>query len=349
MPKKLASSKNKINILLMSILLVFSIVIFVNVGTANVSISDTFKIIFSNVPIINKYIDITDISDSYINIIWKIRLPRVLLGVLVGSSLSVAGAAFQGMFKNPMADPFVIGISSGAALGATLGIVSGLSINILGMSSITIFAFLGALVSVLLVYNIARVNQKIPITTLLLSGVAVGQLFTAMMSLIMVLYDNNMQKIIYWTMGGLSAKGWDPVVRLSLPLILSMLALGLFSKELNILLLGEDSAKSMGINVEKTKRYIIILGSFMTALVVSVSGIIGFVGLIIPHSVRLVFGPDYKMLIPSSALMGAIFMIFADAIARTIISPTEIPVGIITALFGAPFFIYLLKNRKSNL
>ena len=349
MTKKLTSSKNKINILLMSILLVFSIVIFVNVGTANVSISDTFKIILSHIPIINKYIDITDISDSYINIIWKIRLPRVLLGVLVGSSLSVAGAAFQGMFKNPMADPFVIGISSGAALGATLGIVSGLSINILGMSSITIFAFLGALLSVFLVYNIARVNQKIPITTLLLSGVAVGQLFTAMMSLIMLLYDNNMQKIIYWTMGGLSAKGWDPVVKLSLPLILSMLALGLFSKELNILLLGEDSAKSMGINVEKTKRYIIILGSFMTALVVSVSGIIGFVGLIIPHSVRLIFGPDYKMLIPSSALMGAIFMIFADSIARTIISPTEIPVGIITALFGAPFFIYLLKNRKSNL
>lgn len=349
MPKKLTSSKNKINILLMSILLVFSIVIFVNVGTANVSISDTFKIILSHIPIINKYIDITDISDSYINIIWKIRLPRVLLGVLVGSSLSVAGAAFQGMFKNPMADPFVIGISSGAALGATLGIVSGLSINILGMSSITIFAFLGALLSVFLVYNIARVNQKIPITTLLLSGVAVGQLFTAMMSLMMVLYDNNMQKIIYWTMGGLSAKGWDPVVKLSLPLILSMITLGLFSKELNILLLGEESAKSMGINVEKTKRYIILLGSFMTALVVSVSGIIGFVGLIIPHSVRLIFGPDYKMLIPSSALMGAIFMIFADSIARTIISPTEIPVGIITALFGAPFFIYLLKNRKSNL
>lgn len=349
MARNLKSSRNKINILIMFILLILSIVVFVNIGTANVSIRDTFKIILSNIPIVKNHINISSINKSYINIIWKIRLPRVLLAVLVGSSLSVAGAAFQGMFKNPMADPFVIGISSGAALGATIGIVMGANISILGLPSISIFAFIGALLSVFLVYNIARVNQTIPVTTLLLSGVAVGQLFTALMSLIMVLFDNDMKKIIYWTMGGLSAKGWDPVIRLAIPLILAMIGVGLFSRELNILLLGEESAKSMGINVERTKRYIILLGSFMTALVVSVSGIIGFVGLIIPHTVRIIFGPDHKMLIPSSALIGAIFMVFADTIARTIISPIEIPVGIITALFGAPFFIYLLKSRKSNL
>lgn len=347
MKNKVSTDNYKLIIILLFIFLIFSIAVFATIGSANISILDTFKIIGSKVPILKKYMDISDISKSSISIIWSIRLPRVLLGVLVGASLSMAGAAFQGMFKNPMADPYVIGISSGAALGATFAIILKLSFALFRISAISIFAFIGALIAVFLVYNIARIKNQVPVTTLLLAGVAVGQFFTAIMSFLMVIYNNDMAKIIYWTMGSLAGKGWDPIVTLAIPVLVSMILINFFARDLNIMLTGEESAKSLGVNVEKTKVYILILGTFMTALVVSVSGIIGFVGLIIPHIVRLLIGPDHRILLPASALLGGIFMISADTIARMVISPIEIPVGIITALFGGPFFIYLLKKKKS--
>lgn len=332
----------------LALILVLSIGIFSVIGTASIKWTDVFRIIGSKTPILKKYIDVSDILETHQTIIWSIRLPRVLLGVLVGSSLAIAGAAFQGMFKNPMADPFVIGISSGAALGATIAIILKASISFLGISSISLFAFIGALAAVFTVYNISRIKDKVPVTTLLLAGVAIGQFLTAIMSLLMVIFNNDMAKIVYWTMGSLAGKGWSPLIRISLPVIGSIVLINFFARDLNIMLTGEDSAKSLGINVEKTKMYILILGSFMVAMVVSVSGIIGFVGLIIPHIVRIIIGPDHRVLLPASALVGAIFMIFADTIARTIISPVEIPVGIITALFGGPFFLYLLKKTKTQ-
>lgn len=347
MKNKVSTGNYKLIIVLLFIFLILSIAVFSTIGSANISILDTFKIIGSKVPILKKYMDISNISKSSISIIWSIRLPRVLLGVLVGASLSMAGAAFQGMFKNPMADPYVIGISSGAALGATFAIILKLSFALFRISAISIFAFIGALIAVFLVYNIARIKNQVPVTTLLLAGVAIGQFFTAIMSFLMVIYNNDMAKIIYWTMGSLAGKGWDPIVTLAIPVIVSMILINFFARDLNIMLTGEESAKSLGVNVEKTKVYILILGTFMTALVVSVSGIIGFVGLIIPHIVRLLIGPDHRILLPASALLGGIFMISADTIARMVISPIEIPVGIITALFGGPFFIYLLKKKKS--
>lgn len=343
-------NKYKIAIITLFILLLFSISIFSVIGTVDVSIKDTIRIILSKIP--NKFyskVDISDIPRSTENIIWNVRLPRILLGVLVGMSLSIAGVAFQGMFKNPMADPYVIGISSGAALGATLSIVFKFNITILNIPSTSIFAFIGSLLSVFLVYTLAKVNNKIPINNLLLSGVAIGQFFTAIMSFIMVIFDKDMKKVIYWTMGGLSGKGWKPIKRLGIPLLLSFILMYFYSKDLNILLTGEDTARSLGLDVTKTRRRIILLGSFMTSLVVSVSGVIGFVGLIIPHITRMLFGPDHRILIPAASLIGGIFMIFTDTIARTIISPVEIPVGVITSLFGGPFFIYLLKVRKENI
>lgn len=349
MEKKVNKTRYQLIILFLLLGLLFSIGLFSTIGTANVSVLNTFKIIGSKIPLIKNHVNIEEISDSYRNIIWNIRLPRVLLGVLVGASLSMAGAAFQGMFKNPMADPYVIGISSGAALGATLAIILNISISFLNISTISIFAFLGALLAVILVYNIARTNNKVPVTTLLLAGVAIGQFFTAIMSFLMVLHDKDMSKIIYWSLGSLAGKGWGPIVKTSLPLIISMVIINFFARDLNILLTGEESAQSLGVDVEKTKIYILILGTLITSLAVSISGIIGFVGLIIPHIVRLILGPDHRILLPSSALLGGIFMIFADTIARTIISPVEIPVGIITALFGGPFFIYLLKSKKKNI
>ncbi|HLR21528.1 MAG TPA: iron chelate uptake ABC transporter family permease subunit [Tissierellaceae bacterium] len=339
----------KFIIMVLFLILIFSIGLFSTIGTAKINILDTFKIVGSKIPLIKRYVSIDHIPNSAKTIIWNIRIPRVLLGVLVGASLSMAGAAFQGMLKNPMADPYVIGVSSGAALGASLAIVLNISFKIPGISSISIFAFIGGLIAVILVYNIARIRNQVPVTTLLLAGIAVGQFFTAIMSFLMMLDDRAMTKIIYWTLGSLSGKGWDPIIKTSIPLILSMIVINFFAKDLNIMLTGEESAKSLGVDIEKTKRYILLLGTLITSLAVSISGIIGFVGLIIPHIVRLLLGPDHRILLPASALLGGVFMIFTDTIARTIISPVEIPVGIITALFGGPFFIYLLRSRKKNI
>lgn len=341
-----SKTKNSFIILILSLVLVFSIGLFSTIGTANINAIDSFRIVGSKTPIIREIIDISDIEDSYRTIIWSIRLPRVLLGVLVGASLSMAGASFQGMFKNPMADPYVIGISSGAALGATIAIILKVNISFMGTSTISIFAFIGALLSVFTVYNIARIKNKVPVTTLLLSGIAIGQFLTAIMSLLMVINSNDMAKIIYWTMGSLAGKGWEPLLKISIPVIASMILINFFARDLNIMLTGEESAQSLGVNVEKTKVYVLVLGTFMVSMVVSVSGIIGFVGLIIPHIVRMIIGPDHRILLPASALAGGIFMVFTDTIARTVISPVEIPVGIITALFGGPFFLYLLRRSK---
>ncbi len=345
---RVSSSKYRIVLIILALILLLSIGIFSVIGTANIRWIDVFRIIGSKIPLLQNYVDVSDILPTHQIIIWSIRLPRVLLAVLVGSSLAIAGAAFQGMFKNPMADPFVIGISSGAALGATIAIILRVSISFIGISAISMFAFIGALITVFIVYNISRIKDKVPVTTLLLAGIAIGQFLTAIMSLLMVIYSNDMAKIIYWTMGSLAGKGWDPLIRISLPVIVSIVLINFFARDLNIMLTGEDSAKSLGINVEKIKMYVLILGTFMVSMVVSVSGIIGFVGLIIPHIVRIIIGPDHRVLLPASALTGGIFMVFADTIARTIISPVEIPVGIITALFGGPFFLYLLKKTKSQ-
>ena len=349
MNSKIKKKRYSLVLCLLTVTLLFAVVFFSTIGTANINAFDAFKVIGARIPLLKNYVDISDIGKSQETIIWNIRLPRVLLGVLVGASLSMAGASFQGMFKNPMADPYVIGISSGAALGATIAIILKLEFTILGFSSISIFAFIGALIAVTMVYNIARVKNQVPVTTLLLSGVAIGQFFTAIMSFLMVIYNKDMSKIVYWTLGSLAGKGWAPIIAISVPIIASMVALNFFARDLNILLTGEESAKSLGVNVEKTKVYILLLGTFMTSVVVSVSGIIGFVGLIIPHIVRLIFGPDHRILLPASALLGGIFMIVADTIARTIISPIEIPVGIITAICGGPFFIYLLRAKKKKI
>ena len=270
----------------------------------------------------------------------------MLLGILVGASLSMAGTAFQGIFKNPMADPYVIGISSGAALGASIAIILGVNIAFINISTISIFAFIGALGAVFTVYNIARIKNKVPVTTLLLAGIAIGQFLTAIMSFLMVIYSKDMAKIIYWTLGSLAGKGWEPLIKISIPVIISMIFINFFARDLNIMLTGEESAQSLGVDVEKTKIYILILGTFMVSMVVSIAGIIGFVGLIIPHIVRIILGPDNRIILPASAFVGGIFMVSADTIARTIISPVEIPVGIITALFGGPFFLYLLRKSK---
>ncbi|MFA5523982.1 MAG: iron chelate uptake ABC transporter family permease subunit [Tissierellales bacterium] len=336
-------------IIICVIALLFSIIVFSTIGSANIKLIDTFRIVISKVPIVGNNIDISYMPSSYENIILNVRIPRVLMGVIVGAALAGVGAVFQGIFKNPMADPYVIGISSGAALGAGLIITLNITWTVLGASSISIGAFIGAISSTFLVYWISKVKNKVPVTILLLSGIAVGQFLTAILSFLMVIYTKDMTKIIYWTLGSFSGKGWDQLASISIPMILSMIIINFFSRDLNIMLLGEESAQNLGINVERIKVIILTICSFIISIAVSVSGIIGFVGLIIPHIVRMIVGPDHRILIPTSMLVGGIFMVFADTLARTIISPTEIPVGIITALFGGPFFIFLLRKSKKNI
>lgn len=343
---KLDKRKHKIILIILFMLLIFSIGFFSVIGTANIGAIDVLRIVLSKLAVIKNYIDLSDIPNSHITIIWTIRLPRVLLAVVVGASLSMAGTAFQAIFKNPMADPYVIGISSGAAFGASVAIVLGVNISIMNISAISIFAFIGALGAVFLVVNISKINYRIPTTTLILAGIAISQFLTAIISLLMVLYTNDMAKIVYWTLGSLSGKGWKPLISITIPVMLTMIVINLFARDLNIMLTGDESAQSLGVDVEKVKILILVLGTFMVSMVVSISGIIGFVGLIIPHITRIIFGADNKILLPASALIGGIFMVLTDTIARTVISPTEIPVGIITALFGGPFFLYLLRASR---
>ena len=284
-------------------------------------------------------------SDTDETIVMDVRLPRILLGALVGSALAVAGCAMQGLFRNPMASPYILGVSSGAAFGASLGIILRASYGVAGIS-IQLMAFVFALVAISLAYLTARVNRRVPMETLLLAGIAVMTFFSAQVSLMKYLAGDELRTIVFWLMGGLWTSSWDKVFTV-FPLIILGIAVILFhSRELNLMLMGEEHALDLGVDVEKVKKKVLVFSSLITAAAVSVSGIIGFVGLIIPHIMRLIVGPDHRILLPSSCLVGAIFLIWTDTLARSMIEPTELPVGIITASFGAPFFLFLLRRKK---
>lgn len=329
-------------------ILILLITISVTLGSADVSIVDSFKIIGSKIPIINKYVTIEDIKLSSIVIILKIRLPRIILASLVGMNLSLVGAVYQGIFKNPMADPYVLGVSSGSALGAAIAIVFGIESIFLGVSGIALAAFIGAIMTTFSVYNIARVGNKASTVNLLLAGVAVSFFLSSLISILMIFNRNQVDKIIFWTMGSLSASNWTQVIFLLFITIPLTTFVMFFSRDINVALLGDDSAKNLGIDVEKLKRIMLLISSLLVASSVSVSGVIGFVGLIIPHSVRMLTGSDNRVLIPFSILAGGCFMVICDTLARTLLSPTEMPVGAITSLFGAPYFIYLLYKSKKK-
>ncbi|MGM0370196.1 MAG: FecCD family ABC transporter permease [Bacillota bacterium] len=314
-------------------------------GAVKVPLGDVFKILVNKLAL-GQGIFAQDFGAQQ-TIIYNIRLPRVLLAALVGLALATSGTVFQALLKNPMADPYVIGISSGASLGATGGMILDLEFEFLALNSIPLLAFLGALSTVFIVYNLAKEGNKISVGRLLLAGVAIGSFLSAIVSLLMVFNNDSMQQIVYWTMGSLSATGWQQVQMVWVYIIVAYFVVHIFAKDLNVLLLGNQTAESLGIEVEIIKRILLVTASLLAGAAVAGSGIIGFVGLIIPHLVRLLVGPDHRILIPSSALVGAIFLIVTDIVARTIIAPTEIPVGIITALLGGPFFLYLLTKKKS--
>jgi iron complex transport system permease protein len=279
-------------------------------------------------------------------IVFTLRLPRVVAAALVGGALAVAGVVFQGLLQNPLADPYIIGTSGGAALGATIALSLPVQALWFGFGLVPVLAFAGAMVAVLVVYNIARVGARAPVVTLLLAGFATSSMLAAVMSFLMLVSGATLRRIILWTMGGLAVTGWSQVAIVA-PLVLgAMLVTGLFARDLNAFLLGEEEAAYLGVNVERRKLTLLLLGSLLTGAAVSLSGLVGFVGLVIPHMARLVLGPDHRLLLPASALVGAAFLVLADLLARSLLAPTEIPVGIVTALIGAPFFIYLLRKGK---
>ena len=335
---------NKNLIIIASILCFSTIILSTTIGIADISFTQTMKILLSKIFHIN--FKLGNIKDSTIAIVWMIRFPRVMLAFFVGGALAICGVSYQGILKNPMADPFILGVSSGAALGATIGIMTNLDFYFLGINSISMFAFIGAIASLFIVYNISKVGRKVPMATLLLSGIAIGQFLSAAISLCMV-FSNDFQSIIFWTMGSFNAKSWNQLVLVVPYVIIGFIIIYSSNREMDIMLLGEDTASQLGVDTEKLKMKILITTAFVTAAAVSVTGIIGFVGLIIPHIVRIVTGPKHKVLLPYSFVAGGLFMIVCDTIARSFMSQ-EIPVGIITALFGGPFFVYLLKKRMGR-
>ncbi len=320
----------------------------ISMGAANITPSSVLTAVLKAIPFIGKFID-GNVSDTHFLIIFKVRMPRIVMASLVGMGLSVVGASFQSLFKNPMADPYVLGISSGSALGAALAIVIKLPSAAASISVVTIFAFIGAVATTILVYSIAQVRGKVTTTNLLLAGSAVSFFMSAMISIIMVFNQENVNKIVFWMMGSFNASSWKNIVIVAPVVLLGTVIIYFFHRDFNLMLTGDDNAKSLGVETEKLKKLIIIVASTIMAVSVSFSGIIGFVGFLVPHMVRILFGPSNKVLIPFSAVGGAIFLLLADTAARTIASPAELPVGAVTALIGSPYFIYLLiKMKKRN-
>lgn len=335
-------------LLLITIAILFVLIILSStLGVANITFIQTMKILLSKIPFIGAFIDLSNVSNTQVLIITNIRLPRIFMAALIGAGLSVVGASFQAIFKNPMADPYVLGISSGAALGASIAIVMGLQFTFLGVNLVTIFAFFGAILTTIIVYSIARTGTKIPTNVLLLAGVSVSFLLSSLISLIMIFNREQVEQIVFWTMGSIASANWQQVLSLLPFIVLGCTLMIIYARDLNIMLTGDETASSLGVDVDKVKKILLVISSIIVAACVSVSGIIGFVGLIIPHMIRLLVGPDHRTLLPFSTIGGAIFMIIADTLARTLVPPAEIPVGAITSVFGAPYFIYLLiKNKK---
>lgn len=279
-------------------------------------------------------------------VVEQLRLPRILVGALVGAALGTAGTTMQGLFRNPMADPGIIGVSAGGAAAAVIAIAAGAAGAF--YLALPLYAFLGALGTAFLVYGIAAFGGRFSMATLLLAGVAVSAFLGALISAIMVSVPRNEQlrEILFWLAGGLDGRTWEHV-RLAAPMILGGAAIivGL-SRDLNLLMLGDDEARSLGVRVEAIRPLLIVAASLATGAAVAFSGIIAFVGLVVPHMLRLVLGPDHRVLVPASAVGGALFVVVADTIARTVVQPAELRVGVITAFVGAPFFLFLLVRNK---
>jgi iron complex transport system permease protein len=332
---------NKRPFLVVFLILGITLILSIALGAVTIPPSDVLKILVDKIP----GIEINGRWPDYFEtILWDLRLPHTILVALTGAALAGSGASFQGLFRNPLADPYLIGVASGAGLGAIII----LSIPQAGKYLIPVGAFLGSLITIAAVYQLAKVGKIVPLTTLILAGVALGSFTSAITSYLMLASDQMVLQAMSFLLGGSTVTGWDPIL-IALPYFsVGLILIVLSGHSLNVMQFGEEQALQLGLPVERVKIFIIISASLTTAAAVSFSGVIGFVGLVVPHIIRLVWGGDYKKLIPLSIIGGSATLLLSDIIARTIVAPGYLPVGIVTALVGAPFFLWILRRAKKE-
>lgn len=333
--------------MLLTVLLVLAIILSVGIGSVKIAPLQTLAILCKAVGI-KSNINFLETQEA---VLLSIRLPRVILGILVGASLSIAGISMQGLFRNPLADPGLIGISSGASMTAVVVIVIGGSLlnNFLGHYALYIFTFLGALITAAVVYRISQYSGKTVISTMLLAGIAINALTGAVTGIFTyAATDVQLRSITFWMLGSLGGASWNMITGILPFTLIPILVLPGMGKALNAFSLGEETAAHLGVHTEKIKRLIILLSALCVGASVAVSGVIAFVGLVVPHLVRMLTGPDHRYALSITVLAGALLLTLADLVARTLLAPTEIPIGIITALIGAPFLLYILIKDKKN-
>jgi iron complex transport system permease protein len=325
-------------------LLTLTVAVAVSVGSTPIPLADVWRILGRALPGVGSMIQPPG-DPSVETIVRSIRLPRVLLSVLVGASLAMAGVVYQALLRNPLADPYILGVSSGAALGAVVALLTGWGAAWLGGWNVPAFAFISAMVALLAVLLLARVGSQMRPETLILSGVVVQAFFGAVLTFCIALSEEQLQQIQSWLMGSFALREWEHVA-----VVLPFLAIGTvvcwwFSRELNLFALGDRAAGHLGVSVGMVRGLLLVTASLITAAAVSVSGTIGFVGLVVPHMMRILCGPDHRWLIPLSLLAGGVFLTGADLLARVVLAPRELPIGVVTAFVGAPYFAWLLRNH----
>lgn len=313
-------------------------------GSADIGITDFFKTLINAIP---GFGDLFDVPKSHHVIIFNLRLPRILMALFAGAGLAIAGTVFQAVFSNPMADPYLLGVSSGAAFGATLATVLNIQVWILSFGTVSIFAFIGAMAVVLLIYRMTIVKGSLTISVLLLSGLAINYLLSALVTLIMTFNNDKLEAVYFWTQGSFRSSTWEKLAVVMIVVLICSIYIYRYRDELDMIMMGDEQAKSVGVDVQKLKKRMLMISSLAAAMIVSATGIIGFVGLITPHAMRMIAGPKHRRLLPLTWLSGGIFLIICDTIARTVLVNKELSIGIITSICGVPFFLWLLyKNRK---
>lgn len=325
----------------LTVLLVVSTLASIGLGAVRIAPEQTIAILFKHLGI-DLGIEYTRQQDA---IVWAIRMPRVSLAILVGSALAVSGAALQGMFRNPLADPGLIGVSSGAALGAVTSVALGFSF--LGVATLPLFAFVGGVITSVAVYFMARHDGRTEIVTLVLTGIALNTMSGAMTGLLTyVASDQQLRAVVFWSLGSLGSATWTSVGASAPFVILGLVLIPRWGGALNLFVLGEREARHLGVDTERVRLELILITALMTGAAVAVAGVVGFVGLIVPHLIRLIAGPNHRVLLPACALGGASLVLLADLAARTIASPAELPLGVITALLGGPFLLLMMVRTR---
>jgi iron complex transport system permease protein len=332
------SDKRKIIIIFILLFLLFiSISIALTIGVYEIPAFEVYNVVGTH---LNPYGDVSGLNRLYDVIVWNIRFPRILISVAVGIALAIAGAVYQGCFRNPLVEPYILGVESGAAFGAAIAIVIPSF-----LFSLQISAFIFGSIAVFAAYFLARIKGETPVIMLILSGVIIGSIFAAFVSILKYLAtDAALREIVFWMMGGFYYSTWSDVALIIPVVIFCFFIIWILSWKLNILSMGDEEARTLGVSPEFYKAIFIILATLVTAISVSAVGIIAWVGLMMPHAARMVLGPDHRYMLPTAAMMGAIYLIICDTLARTLTS-AEIPVGILTSIIGAPYLIYLIRNK----